>query len=531
MFVSLPVAAQETGSLTCAGCHPAIVRQYSQSGMARTSGRIGAANLMESFEQAAFRDPSTGAQYRVSSGGESYRLEFERGPDVRGDRQLAWFLGSGRVGRSYVFSLDNYLYQSPVSYYSGARKWAISPGFQRRTSIDLTRAIEPSCLQCHATGLRPVAGTDNRFEDVPFAQDGIGCERCHGPGAEHASRMRNRKSGDASGETAIVNPAKLAPDERDSVCAQCHFTGAARVARAAAKSARYRPGDRLSRTVSIFLWSDARSREVEVTSHFEKLLYSRCREMSGTKLWCGSCHDPHGEPPAVRKVEYYRERCFGCHDRRACAETPAARQKANDNCVACHMPKTEVFEAEHTVYTDHAIPRVPSTRPAADRAPRRLVPYWPDDTDSSDSALAHAVAAVGEASIRREAFELLRKAEAANPGDMAIAAQLAQFFDRMRQPASALRLLERVSLYNPENSAAATNLGALYAQQGRLEEANELWISALKRNPGQSGARLNLAVSLLKSGERDRAIQEIRILLYYDPDNGIARQLLGEALK
>src|SRR5204863_336578 len=79
---------------------------------------------------------------------EGYRLEFSRADSgVRGQRLLGWFVGSGRVARSYLSSLDGFLFQAPVSYYSLAAKWDISPGYQQHRFVHLTRAVGAGCLQ------------------------------------------------------------------------------------------------------------------------------------------------------------------------------------------------------------------------------------------------------------------------------------------------------------------------------------------------------------------------------------------------
>jgi hypothetical protein len=99
-------------------------------------------------------------------------------PPLAATRDLTYFIGSGRIGRSFLFERDNrFLYQSPVSWYADGNTWRASPGFQRRTTVDLTRAVEPSCLLCHASRLQPVAGTQDRYNaKQPFLESGIGCE-------------------------------------------------------------------------------------------------------------------------------------------------------------------------------------------------------------------------------------------------------------------------------------------------------------------------------------------------------------------
>jgi len=50
-----------------------------------------------------------------------------------------YFIGAGMTGRSYLYSIDNFLYQAPVSYYSAQHRWDVSPGYQDRDQLHLTR--------------------------------------------------------------------------------------------------------------------------------------------------------------------------------------------------------------------------------------------------------------------------------------------------------------------------------------------------------------------------------------------------------
>src|SRR5262249_47284898 len=118
--ISVPAAGNAAvGSQACFGCHADIYRKYMATGMALSSGRVGSGDFAERPTAASFDDAQTGATYRVTRMKDSYRMEFSRlSAGVKGERDLRWFIGSGRVGRSYVFSLDGFLFQAPVSYYS-----------------------------------------------------------------------------------------------------------------------------------------------------------------------------------------------------------------------------------------------------------------------------------------------------------------------------------------------------------------------------------------------------------------------------
>jgi len=520
-----PAPTGEVGSKACAGCHAEIYRKYSATGMARSSGRI-TAPFHESFDRAGFIDPVSGAGYRVSPGPAGYRLEFSRSAaGVQGERTLEWFVGSGSVGRSYLFSLDGFLFQSPVSYYSLAAKWDISPGYQQNRTVNLTRGVETACLQCHASRLQPVAGFQNRFGQPPFLEGGVGCERCHGPGKNHVARMTARA---ASGPSEIVNPLKLDPARRDGVCAQCHLTGAARIARARGQRESYRPGALLSDYLAVFVWSDAESSQLTATSHFEKLQQSACKKASGDRLWCGSCHDPHDQPPASQRAQYYRERCRSCHEVSACKESPQKRRTASDDCVGCHMPRSQTAGGEHVVFTDHAIPRRRGSSGQRVATGHSLHSFWKTATDERDLALGYAAAAVSEPGVRKQALQLLQKAESRNPQDTPVLSQLAQFYDHMGEEENAMALCERIVAADPSNTAAAVNLGIYWIKRGRARDAMSLWEKALLRNPAMTGARINLAVAQYRSGNAAAAELTVLKALEYDPDQEFARKLLSE---
>jgi hypothetical protein len=221
LLFAMTAQAQDAGvgSRVCADCHAEIYRTYMETGMARSSGRAGSASIVEKLPAGPISDKSSGASYRITRGTDSYRMEFER-PQTRvsGARDLKWFIGSGNVGRSYAFAMDGFLMQAPVSYYSSVERWDLSPGYAGKQQIELAKPIEEPCLYCHASGAQPIAKTQNGYLDPPFLEGGVACERCHGSGEKHVKTQRD-----------IVNPAKLEPSRRDSICQQCHLTGGARV--------------------------------------------------------------------------------------------------------------------------------------------------------------------------------------------------------------------------------------------------------------------------------------------------------------
>ena len=153
------------------------------------------------------------------------------------------------------------MFQAPVSHYTHLGKLDVSPGFERYSHASLNRPIEPNCLECHASQLQWVAGTQNQYRGRPFLQDGIGCERCHGPGKDHVDQV-SRGEGNSS-RKSMINPAKLDHLRRDSVCEQCHLTGEARISKPGRSLSKFRPGELLTDFVVSFVPASPESRRCE----------------------------------------------------------------------------------------------------------------------------------------------------------------------------------------------------------------------------------------------------------------------------
>jgi tetratricopeptide (TPR) repeat protein len=142
--------------------------------------------------------------------------------------------------------------------------------------------------------------------------------------------------------------------------------------------------------------------------------------------------------------------------------------------------------------------------------------------------LALAAVAGGDSGLRKQAFELLRKAEARDPVDVAVLAQLAQLYDLAGDEDRAIALSERAVRLDATQVAVAVNLGTYYIQRGRAREAMRLWADALSRNPALTGVRINLAVAHYQAGDLAAAEAAALKAVEYDPDHETARKLLSE---
>ncbi len=201
---------------------------------------------------------------------------------------------------------------------------------------------------------------EGKYARVP---NGIGCERCHGPGALHVEERLEVPEPASEIDDSIVNPAHLPIDLRLDVCQQCHLHTTVSMLREGEGPFGYRPSHSLASHVSLFaLQKDGSDEQIDVISHADRMRQSACfLTTSGTAapLECTTCHDPHA---GFRDLGpgYFNESCIGCHavealQSRLSNPDAVSSHEANSNCIDCHMPKVEAEDAPHASFTDHKI--------------------------------------------------------------------------------------------------------------------------------------------------------------------------------
>jgi Tfp pilus assembly protein PilF len=475
---------------------------------------------LDSLIPADFVHQKSGVHYRIYAEDGKVWLSFERPnePEVRGKRQLLYYIGSGRRGRSYLFAQDGFLFESPVNWYMDRHVWDMTPAYGDASEMPMNLPAFTSCLNCHVSGMRrPAKGTENRYPVPPFSYSGVTCERCHGPGAAHT------KGG------AIVNPAKLDPARRDAVCMQCHLEGKAAIKRPGRDVDDFQPGQQLSDYIHYFVFADHQGSNLGAVSQVEALAQSVCRKKSGDAMSCTSCHDPHSEPSVTERVSYYRRKCLACHG----AKFGETHHTGQPDCTACHMPPSLSTDVAHTEVTDHRIPRRQSISPQPPHDPNilpRLVRF-PDSQKTRESARDLALAWEslvngGMTAAAPEAERQLRSALKQSPNDPALLTALGYHAQKKGDMDRARELYARALAIKPTLIDAATNLGVIEAEHGHLREAVRLWEDAFQRAPGQSRIGMNIARVLCDAGQVDSARDYVLRVLEFNPDLTEAKNLL-----
>lgn len=536
------------GNEACARCHAAIYESYQRTAMAHASGRA-----IDGLTPAEFTHKESGVHYRIYGEAGRAWLSFDRpsfdrpssdrpsvdpprDSEVQGKRELLYFIGSGRRGRTYLFETDGFLFESPVNWYTNKQMWDMAPAYQSAREIPLNLPAYSSCLHCHVSGMQPpLRGTENRYPDPPFTQNGVSCERCHGPGAAHAEERATVNG--ATVNAAIVNPAKLAPGRRDEVCMQCHLEGKVAIERAGHHVYEYRPGDTLSDYIRYFVLVGSQRSSAALSlgavSQVEALAQSQCKKKSGDAMSCTSCHDPHQSPSSTDRVGYYRTKCLACHG----AALASKHHPEHPDCIACHMPASLSADVAHTQVTDHRIPRRPQVSPqflqdqASPSSMPRLVPFPGDKTDADERDLALAWASLAEGGMtdaEPEARDHLAKAIKQSPPDPALLSPLGYIEQKRGATERARQLYQKALAIDPDLIDAQTNLGVIEAQAGQVNDAVKLWLSALQNAPYRSSIGLNLARAYCGAGKVGEARTYTLRVLEFNPDLAAAKQMLQQ---
>ena len=459
------VVREPAGASRCQFCHASEVEGYARSAMAHSLRRAGQepdGTVNTPDAKVTMYSLPTGYWQRLQSRGEAtnYRIDY--------------VIGSGNHASGYLLDLAGHLFQSPVAYYKSRHAYDLAPGYEGLPNPDFTRPIAEACLFCHSGTALHISGTSNQYRSPAFSAEAITCERCHGSAEKHLSDPR---------VGTIINPAKLEPAARDSVCEQCHLLGVGRVLNPGKKFADFRPGERLEEVFSTYCNVSPPGSEAgkfKVISHVEQLARSTCARKSNGQLWCGTCHDPHNKPP--EPVQFFRSKCLSCH----MEKFPGSHPGKESNCISCHMPRRDAKDGGHTAFTDHRIQRRPEPEQAL-----------PGDTDI--------------AAWREPAPDLQKR-------NLGIA--YVNVGAERRSPPFVIRgyrMLTEVQGESSADSAVFTAIGTALLLGKQSTEAELAFERALQLEPDSVTGETNAASAYLQAGDRDRAVTHLERAVALDP--------------
>lgn len=503
-------------------------------------------------------DPS-GFSYTVTdSGGMLYQVE--RLPAAPGRpahelrRRIDYVMGSGSVARTYFTEENGRLFQLPLTWYR-SHGWDFSPGYEVNNAR-FDRMLPNRCLACHASYPDTLPHLEGKYATL---RPGIGCERCHGPGALHVAARSTSTARDTAFDATIVNPRRMSLARRMDSCEQCHVHTAVTVLREGRTDFSYMPSQPLRDQAAVFT-----SGGIDIVSHADRLRQSACfiaSRVTVRPLECATCHNPHAATPVAHSRN---APCQTCHlppvlAKKFAGSSQAASHAPASDCVSCHMPRTDVRQAVHGAFTDHWI-RVPgrdaATATTAGTAP--IAAYFERDKTGPDARIYQGMGQIvyatlaNNAQVMGDGAAVLDSALGADATHAYARFLLGVAYQQLLNGGGAVQALEqsvRADSARPEALRAlamayaaegrdATTIDPLYRRaltlqpalawiraehadfllaHGRVDEAERAYRAAVAEQPSLAGAWFNLGALLAGGGRTREADDAFRAAVHLDP--------------
>jgi tetratricopeptide (TPR) repeat protein len=506
---------------TCAACHRAIAETYRQTGMGRSFSTPTPANTGTATY---YHAPSESHFTMLRRGAKLFQRRHQLGPDGREtnvmEKQVDFVLGSGNHARTFLHRTPrNTLIELPLGWYAEkVGHWAMNPGYDRPDHEGFRRKVAYDCMYCHNGYPKIPDGHAQPFAEPVYTDPlptGIDCQRCHGPGRQHADLAASGKSTPAAIRKAIVNPARLTPERREEVCIQCHLeTTSFPLPNSLQRYDRgpfdYQPGQPLSNQWLFFDHAPAAGRDdkFEIVNAVYRIRRSKCFVESKGAMECGTCHNPHDVPRGAKAVAHYDAACRKCHGEPFTKTIAAGKHTKASGCADCHMPKRRTEDVVHSLATDHLIQR---HKPAGDLRAAR-----PERHETGPNAYKGEVALYYPADLPPSPTRELYSA-------------LAQVIDTSNLDKGIPRLAAAIQRFPFARPEFHFQLGEALRNAGRTAESVSAYREAIKRNPQMVAAHESLGVALRRAGQLPEAVETLKQTTQLAPTRPTAWHELGLA--
>jgi hypothetical protein len=324
------------GSATCQTCHKDISEAFAANPHTKASGQVNHPDFQARFPADSntfrFNNQLIIRVEKRDSG--YYQVAYSNNKEIRSQR-FDLIIGAGRNAATFAYWAGPDLKQLPLSFLNHAHGWANSPGYpDNRVYFD--RPITSRCIECHGSFVEKISQNDgslNRMEKIRKGSliAGIDCERCHGPGREHAQFHTDHPEEKIAKHIVLYQ--QLSRKQQVDACAVCHSGNDIEAARS---TFTFKPGDNLSG----YYYDGAaafNSSSQDVHGNQSKLMTkSKCYIISNT-MTCNSCHSTHQKQTPT--LAGYSKKCQSCHQNLEHPEVKLSEGVLKDNCIDCHMPK------------------------------------------------------------------------------------------------------------------------------------------------------------------------------------------------
>ena len=481
--------------------------------------------------------------------------------------KIDYIVGSGQHTNSHIFMSGQYAYQAPFTFYTQDSLFDLPPGFESGGNSRFDRKIGLECMSCHNGLPDMVLGSDNKYN---YIQEGIDCERCHGPGEIHEVLMRKRLEVDTSKyiDYSIVRPGRLTMEQQTDLCTRCHLQGTM-VLQPGKSFYDFEASMKLSDVMDIFMpLFEGGKEDFIMASHYERMVQSNCFIKSEKSFTCTDCHIPHitkKETPVSR----YNNFCVDCHkpNENYCTLAEEKMAEADNNCVICHMRESNTRDIPHVRIHDHKISKPPTeeelnsprvfkglisvNNPNTDNltmARGYLLEYesFHPDPNYLDSANYYLnivenpntdyffnasinyyflrndfdsmIDLVSEQGIQFVLDSLLNEMEYSNY-DAWTSYRIGQAYENTGNLLIAGYFYENAIALAKYILDFQNKYGTYLVKSGKLNEAYHVFEFIISEDPRYVSAYVNLGYSLMKAGQLDKAKENYQMALNLDPDH------------
>jgi tetratricopeptide (TPR) repeat protein/nitrate/TMAO reductase-like tetraheme cytochrome c subunit len=304
--------------------------------------------------------------YRAGAGkGEGWMSET--GPEGEKKYSMAHALGGKNVYYFLTPLEKGKLQTLPLAYdvnkkewfdtaMSGVRHFAEPEDDEPVHWKDRRYTFNTACYRCHVSQLDTNYDLETDAYDTTWAEPGINCETCHGPGDEHVEACVNAPKDRPPVDLKIIRRGgeHFTSEQNNDSCSLCH-------AKMLPLTGSFKPGDRFFDHADPTTFEDPDyypdGRDLGENYTFTSWRMSPCARGGG--LSCLHCHTPSGR---FLQHDDPDRACAPCHKEKAAEKWKHSRHPEDAGgvtCVSCHMPKTGFARMKRS---DHSmLPPTPAT--------------------------------------------------------------------------------------------------------------------------------------------------------------------------
>lgn len=340
----------------CAECHQGQAEAWSHSDHAWAMKPAGGGAVLGNFENTAFNDGASQAEFFRR--GKDYWVKIEGEEGTEAEFRIAYTFGFYPL-QQYLVELSRGRLQAltiawdsrPVE--EGGQRWfSLYPGmsFEPGDSLHWTGRNQnwnAMCADCHSTYLTMNYDAKADSFATTWQEQNVGCQGCHGPGEKHVDWAREQgqdqveKAGPAEGMGLLVDFGGMAPGKVVETCAYCHSR------RQSIQDGQHAHEGYLDKALPAVLMPDMYHADGQIQG--EVYVYGSFTQskMAKAGVTCLDCHDPH---TTNLKIEG-NGLCLQCHNPapperfpslKASNYNAAEHHKHPENsegaqCVNCHM--------------------------------------------------------------------------------------------------------------------------------------------------------------------------------------------------